>query len=357
MRAIKHIHGNKPSYWVGDGFRVQTLVNHLQPEEGFNYQHTDPFLLLDYGEPTNFDPNPNYDTQPRGIGQHPHRGFEAVTIAYAGEISHKDSAGGSGIIREGDVQWMTAGRGITHEEFHSPDFGKHGGMFSMGQMWINLPQQHKLTEANYQALERESLPKVTLYLDSEYLSSKYLSSDLKYSDSECSDDDSPNHLSSSKQSPVGQATIIAGNLNEVTGAARTFTAINVWDIELQSAGTTTLSLPASHNLMVLVQSGSLLINDTEVTTGQLVQFEAPNELQPKDSLIKDAAKEASSSTISLTCPERSDALEGTSPIQLLLLSGEPIGEPIAAHGPFVMTTQEELDQTFRDYQNGKFGRE
>lgn len=325
MREIKYIHGNKRSYWVGDGFRVQTLVNHLCPKEDFNYQHTDPFLLLDYGEPTNFDPNPNYDTQPRGIGQHPHKGFETVTIAYAGEISHKDSAGGSGIIREGDVQWMTAGRGITHEEFHSPDFGKHGGMFSMGQMWINLPQQHKLTEANYQALDRASLPTTELYSDN------------------------------NKQSPIGQATVIAGDLNGITGAAKTFTPINVWNIELQSAGTTTLSLPASHNLMVLVQNGSLLVNDTEVAAGQLVQFEAPNDIQNKKPDITDAARETITDSITLTYPELSDSLDDNATTQLLLLSGEPIGEPIAAHGPFVMTTQEELDQTFRDYQNGNFG--
>ena len=325
MRAIQQVHRNKRSYWVGDGFRVQTLVNHLRPKDDFNYSHTDPFLLLDYGEPTNFAPNPDYNTQPRGIGQHPHKGFETVTIAYAGEISHKDSAGGSGIIREGDVQWMTAGRGITHEEFHSPDFGKHGGMFSMAQMWINLPQQHKLTDAHYQALERATLPTSALYADND------------------------------KKISIGKATIIAGELNGLKGAAKTFTPINVWDIELHTAGTTTLSLPASHNLMILVQNGSLLINDTEVTAGQLVQFDAPNAVQTKQAAINDAAQETITDTITLAYPEPSVSAEDTATIKLLLLSGEPIGEPIAAHGPFVMTTQEELDQTFRDYQNGKFG--
>ena len=336
MRAIQHIHGNKRSYWVGDGFRVQTLVNHLQPQPDFNYQHTDPFLLLDYGEPTTFAVNPDYDTQPRGIGQHPHKGFETVTIAYAGEISHKDSTGGSGIIREGDVQWMTAGRGITHEEFHSPAFGKQGGMFSMAQMWVNLPQQHKLTDAHYQALERATLPTTTLYGDNDV--------DRNADDSDYS----------SNQSPIGQATIIAGDFNGVTGAARTFTPINVWDIELHTTGTTTLSLPASHNLMILVQSGSLLINDTELTAGQLVQFKAPNALQSKESSIKETATETTADIITLTYPECSDSAD-TPIVKLLLLSGEPIGEPIAAHGPFVMTTQEELNQTFRDYQNGNFG--
>ncbi|WP_352336474.1 pirin family protein [Psychrobacter sp. 16-MNA-CIBAN-0192] len=331
MRAIQQVHGNKRSYWVGDGFRVQTLVNHLRPKDDFNYSHTDPFLLLDYGEPTNFSPNPDYDTQPRGIGQHPHKGFETVTIAYAGEISHKDSTGSSGIIREGDVQWMTAGRGITHEEFHSPAFGKQGGMFSMAQMWINLPQQHKLTDAHYQTLKRATLPTSALFAD-----------DNSHNDSK--------NDNVSKQIPIGQATIIAGDLNGINGTARTFTPINVWDIELYTAGTTTLNLPASHNLMILVQSGSLLINDTEVTAGQLVQFEAPNAVQNKEPLTKDAAKETITDTIILTYPEPSN-LSDTNTIKLLLLSGEPIG----AHGPFVMTTQEELDQIFYDYQNGNFG--
>ena len=335
MRAIQHIHGNKPSYWVGDGFQVRTLVNHLRPKESFNYQHTDPFLLLDYGEPTTFAPNPSYDTQPRGIGQHPHKGFEAVTIAYAGEISHKDSTGGSGIIREGDVQWMTAGRGITHEEFHSPNFGKHGGVFSMAQMWVNLPQQHKLTEAHYQALERAILPTTPLY-----------------SDSNGYDNDD-----TSQQTPIGQATIIAGAFNEITGAAKTFTPINVWDIELHSVGSTILDIPANHNLMIMVQNGSLLINDKEVTAGQLVQFDAPNDLQSKESLSKNMAPETTTDRITLTYPEQLDSAETSTSVKLLLLSGEPIGEPIAAHGPFVMTTQEELDQTFRDYKNGKFSQQ
>ncbi|MBR5494587.1 MAG: pirin family protein, partial [Psychrobacter sp.] len=134
MRSIKHIHGDKEPHWVGDGFYVKTLFNHLDDDPDFNHRHTDPFLLLDYGQPTNFAPNPNYKTQPHGVGQHPHKGFETVTIAYAGEISHADSAGGYGVIQEGDVQWMTAGRGIMHEEFHSPAFGQRGGPFSMVQL-------------------------------------------------------------------------------------------------------------------------------------------------------------------------------------------------------------------------------
>ena len=333
MRAITTIHGNKPSYWAGDGFRIQTLVNHLCPEAHFNYQHTDPFLLLDYGDPTYFPPNPQYDTQPRGIGQHPHKGFEAVTIACSGEVSHKDSSGGHGIIREGDMQWMTVGRGITHEEFHSPAFGQHGGMFSMLQMWVNLPQQHKLTAANYQAFERATIPTTPLYAND--INANKAAHDLN------------------NQTPIGNVRIIAGTLNDITGAVQTFTPSNVWDIELQSSGTATLAVPTSHNLMIVVQEGTALINDVEVSAGQLVQFVAPSaapseEAQPKNS-------KTAMDTITLTYPQPSELAENAPTIKLVLLSGEPIGEPIAAHGPFVMTTQQELKQTFLEYQHGNFG--
>ena len=319
MRAIKKIHGDKPSYWVGNGFRVQTLLNHLQPQPDFNYEHTDPFLLLDYGVPRTFAPNPNYETEPRGIGQHPHKGFETVTIAYAGEISHKDSTGASGIIHEGDVQWMTAGRGIMHEEFHSPDFGARGGLFSMVQLWINLPQQHKLTEANYQPLKRTVMPKVQLF------------------NAEKND--------SNKPTPIGSATIIAGDFQDTKGLATTFTPINMWDIELHAAGTVNLPIPSTHTLMIMVQEGELLINDTLVSAGKLVQFDMP---------ATDASLLGKKDIITLIYPERSHSVKDTPSAKLLVLSGEPIGEPIAAHGPFVMTTQEELKQTFHDYQNGKF---
>ena len=338
MRAIKHIHGDKAPHWVGDGFYVKTLVNHLEDDPNFNYSHTDPFLLLDYGKPTTFAPNPNYEAQPHGVGQHPHKGFETVTIAYSGEISHRDSTGGNGIIFEGDVQWMTAGRGILHEEFHSQGFGQRGGVFSMVQMWLNLPSAHKLTEPKYQSIRRTDIPIVELLDDSE-----------------------------AAQTTIGKVAIIAGEWQDITGAADTFTPINLWDIELHAAGSTTLQVSNSHNVLLLVQEGELFVNDTPIAAGQLIQFVAPIKStinsQAINSQAIDSQTEQSASfitdatdTIQLTYPATSDTEKTVAPVRLLILSGEPIGEPIASYGPFVMNTQAELKQTFRDYQTGNFGK-
>ena len=328
MRSIQHIHSDKAPHWVGDGFYVKTLINHLDNDADFNHYHTDPFLLLDYGQPINFAPNPNYKTQPHGIGQHPHKGFETVTIAYAGEISHADSAGGYGVIQEGGVQWMTAGRGIKHEEFHSPDFSQRGGPFSMVQLWVNLPSAPKLTEPKYQTLKRDDLPIVNL-------------------------------TDNKDENSIGKAAIIAGEWQDTMGAASTFTTINLWDIALHSAGSTTLQVPNSHNVMILVQEGALLINDTTVSAGSLIQFATPTSTTI-DSINEQVATQVSDS-IELTCsklsaPKLSDDEQAPSTVKLLLLSGEPIGEPVAGYGPFVMNTQEELHQTFRDYQTGNFGK-
>lgn len=328
MRSIQHIHSDKAPHWVGDGFYVKTLINHLDNDADFNHYHTDPFLLLDYGQPTNFAPNPNYKTQPHGIGQHPHKGFETVTIAYAGEISHADSAGGYGVIQEGGVQWMTAGRGIKHEEFHSPNFSQRGGPFSMVQLWVNLPSAPKLTEPKYQTLKRDDLPIVNL-------------------------------TDNKDENSIGKAAIIAGEWQDTMGAASTFTTINLWDIALHSAGSTTLQVPNSHNVMILVQEGALLINDTTVSAGSLIQFATPTSTTI-DSINEQVATQVSDS-IELTCsklsaPKLSDDEQAPSTVKLLLLSGEPIGEPVAGYGPFVMNTQEELRQTFRDYQTGNFGK-
>ena len=328
MRSIQYIHSNKVPHWVGDGFYVKTLFNHLDNDADFNHYHTDPFLLLDYGQPTNFAPNPNYKTQPHGIGQHPHKGFETVTIAYAGEISHADSAGGYGVIQEGGVQWMTAGRGIKHEEFHSPNFSQRGGPFSMVQLWVNLPSAPKLTEPKYQTLKRDDLPIVNL-------------------------------TDNKDENSIGKAAIIAGEWQDTMGAASTFTTINLWDIALHSAGSTTLQVPNSHNVMILVQEGALLINDTTVSAGSLIQFATPTSTTI-DSINEQVATQVSDS-IELTCsklsaPKLSDDEQAPSTVKLLLLSGEPIGEPVAGYGPFVMNTQEELHQTFRDYQTGNFGK-
>lgn len=328
MRTIKQIHGDKPRHWVGDGFYVQTLINHLSPDPSFNYRHTDPFLLFDYGEPTFFAPNPHYDTQPHGVGQHPHKGFETVTIAYQGAVSHGDSAGGTGVINEGDVQWMTAGRGIIHEEFHAPEFGQKGGIFSMVQLWVNLPRAHKLTAPKYQTIKRDSIPVIDLKDD--------VSGDT-----------------------IGTLTLIAGDYTDhdsvtTTGSADTFTPINMWDIALIAAGTVTLDIPNSHNTLLLVQEGNAYINEARVSCGKLVQFSAPTDTATDDTVATDTVptNQAHTDTITLTyhATDNTDA-----PIKLLLLSGEPIGEPVAGHGPFVMTTEEELKQAFRDYKTGNFG--
>ena len=331
MRSIKHIHGDKEPHWVGDGFYVKTLVNHLERNPEFNYQHTDPFLLLDYSQPVSFAPNPNFKSQPHGVGQHPHKGFETVTIAYAGEISHADSTGSYGVIEEGDVQWMTAGRGIMHEEFHSEAFGQRGGDFSMVQLWVNLPSAYKLTNPKYQGIKRADLPVIQL-------------KDNKTGNS------------------IGKAVIIAGewqdieqaqnsNLSEITqrithGVADTFTAINMWNIELHSSGTATLQVPSNHNAMLLVQEGELLINGTPINAGNLIQFAAPD--------INRTTSDSDSIELEYSTAAKDN--EPLLPVKLLLLSGEPIGEPIAGYGPFVMNTQAELKQTFRDYQTGNFGK-
>lgn len=320
MRSIKHIHGEKESHWVGDGFFVKTLISHLDDNPDLNYSHTDPFLLLDYAKPTTFSPNPAYKMQPHGVGQHPHKGFETVTIAYAGEISHVDSTGGRGDILEGDVQWMTAGRGILHEEFHSEAFGQRGGIFSMVQLWVNLPSAHKLTDPKYQSIKRADMPIVDLIDNSD------------------------------EQTVIGQAAIIAGDWHGIAGAATTFTPVNMWDIELHTAGTTTLQVPKTHNTLLLVQEGQILVNGTAVSAGSLIEFSAP--IRNHVGTQSEHSSLPATDTIELTYPATTD--EDT-PIKLLLLSGEPIGEPIAGHGPFVMNTQEELRQTFRDYQTGNFG--
>lgn len=320
MRSIKHIHGEKESHWVGDGFFVKTLISHLDDNPDLNYSHTDPFLLLDYAKPTTFSPNPSYKMQPHGVGQHPHKGFETVTIAYAGEISHVDSTGGRGDILEGDVQWMTAGRGILHEEFHSEAFGQRGGIFSMVQLWVNLPSAHKLTDPKYQSIKRADMPIVDLIDNSD------------------------------EQTVIGQAAIIAGDWHGIAGAATTFTPVNMWDIELHTAGTTTLQVPKTHNTLLLVQEGQILVNGTAVSAGSLIEFSAP--IRNHVGTQSEHSSLPATDTIELTYPATTDA---DTPIKLLLLSGEPIGEPIAGHGPFVMNTQDELRQTFRDYQTGNFG--
>ena len=325
MRAIKNVHDEKAPHWIGDGFYVKTFINHIDDNPDFNYQHTDPFLLFDYGVPTVFEPNPDYKSQPHGIGKHPHKGFETVTIAYDGEIQHADSTGGSGDILEGDVQWMTTGRGILHEEFHSEAFGQRGGVFSMVQMWVNLPSKDKLTDPKYQNIKRAEIPLVELKDNSD----------------------------TSSQTIIGTAAIIAGEwegIKSVTGAASTFTPVNVWNIELHSTGSTTLQIPNTHNTLLLVQEGELRVNDMPVSAGSLIQFEAPSQHRAD----RQDEQAPDTDTIELHCSITISEEPTLNPIKLLLFSGEPIGEPVAGYGPFVMNTQEELRQTFRDYQTGNF---
>jgi len=232
--------------------------------------------------------------KPRGVGEHPHRGFETVTIAYQGEIDHRDSAGNAGSIGPGDVQWMTASSGVVHEELHGAEFTRTGGTFEMIQLWVNLPATHKMTEPRYQELPKDDIPVV----------------------------DFPDG--------AGTLRVIAGEAFGASGPARTVTPINLWDMVLKPSGKVTLELPDASTTLLLVLSGHVRINDAETASkGELARFE----------------REGTDLTL--------DAIEGA---KLLLLNGEPIDEPVVAHGPFVMNTREEISEAIQDFQNGRMGR-
>ncbi len=287
MRNIRKVYSANSQHWVGDGFLVQPLFSHMGADRG-----TDPFLMLDYAAPREFAPGSV--NHPRGVGQHPHKGFETVTIAYHGEVAHRDSAGGGGVIKEGDVQWMTAGAGIIHEEFHSEAFSQSGGLFEMVQLWVNLPAKDKNTPARYQHLAKENIPVVQLPDNAGYL------------------------------------RLIAGTCEGVQGTAETFTEMNVWDGVVNASKEAVLNVPASHSLSMVVLRGKATFNGKDTAgAGQLVRFEDGS------GEVKVAA--------------------GDEEVKILLLSGVPIAEPVVGYGPFVMNTEQEIRQAIHDFNSGKFG--
>ena len=284
MKKILGTYSAPRPHWVGDGFPVRSL---------FSYDtlgcHASPFLLLDYAGPAAFTPA----TRPRGVGQHPHRGFETVTIVYKGEVSHRDSTGQGGTIGPGDVQWMTAGAGILHEEFHSEAFTRDGGEFEMVQLWVNLPARDKMATPGYQAIVDAQIPSVRL------------------------------------PEGAGSVRVIAGDYLGNKGPARTFTPIDVWDLRLNPGARVTLPVPEGHAAAIVVLRGTVQVNgETVVRDAQMV--------------LLDRAGDA------LTIDANNDAV-------VLLLSGEPIDEPIVGHGPFVMNTRDEIVQAMKDFGSGKFG--
>ncbi|WP_111642262.1 pirin family protein [Marinimicrobium alkaliphilum] len=271
-------------HWVGDGFPVRSLFSYSSHAQALS-----PFLLLDYAGPRDFSPA----VRPRGVGQHPHRGFETVTIVYAGEVAHKDSAGHGGVIGPGDVQWMTAGAGILHEEFHSPAFTESGGTLEMVQLWVNLPAKDKMTPPRYQGITDAQIPSVEL------------------------------------ADGAGRVRVIAGQYGDVAGPAQTFSPMNVWDLRLNGGTKTTLALPDGWTTGVVVLRGTVQINGEQLA---------------RDADLVTLSREGSE----LVIEANNDAV-------VLLLSGEPIDEPIVGYGPFVMNTQAEIEQAVRDYQTGRFG--
>jgi len=284
MKTILEVSSNPRGHWVGDGFPVRSLFSYSTHSKVLS-----PFLLLDFAGPAEFTPA----ATPRGVGQHPHRGFETVTIVYRGEVSHRDSTGQGGTIGPGDVQWMTAGAGILHEEFHSDAFTRAGGMLQMIQLWVNLPARHKMATPRYQAILNSEIPAVPL------------------------------------ANGAGTVRVIAGQYENAKGPAHTFTPMNVWDLRLVASGSTTMPAPAGWNTALIVLNGQIKVNSERVVQdGAMVVLSA----QGSDCFI-----------------------ETLSDASVLLLSGEPIDEPVVGYGPFVMNTRSEIEQAIHDFNSGKFG--
>lgn len=283
IKKVVDIIRNVPPHWVGDGFPVRSLFSYSnQPER------TDPFLLLDYAGPAQFEPA----KKRRGVEKHPHRGFETVTIVYQGELSHRDSGGHAGNIGPGDVQWMTAASGVVHEEFHSDRFTKMGGPFEVVQLWVNLPAREKMSKPRYQEILAAQIPTVKLSGDR------------------------------------GGVRVIAGELEGTKGPANTVTPMNVWDVFLNAGSTVELSIPAGHSAMVVVQKGRVMFGDDTLVGVQLAHLAREGDMLKLNAVVNS---------------------------QLLVLTGEPLNEPIVGHGPFVMNSREEISQAIRDYQAGKIG--
>lgn len=283
MKKLAFIKRSNGNHWVGDGFPVQSIFSYRDIAEEMS-----PFLLMDYAGPARFEPT----EQRRGVGQHPHRGFETVTIVYDGQVSHHDSTDAGGTIGPGEVQWMTAGKGIIHEEYHGDDYAKTGGPFEMIQLWVNLPAKDKLTKPGYQGITKAAIPEVAL------------------------------------SNEAGKVRVIAGEYAGQAGPASTFSPMNVWDVRLNAGTRTVFTLPEGHTTAIFVLKGA-------VKTGS-VHTIRPSELAVMQREGTELVLQAQQDTV------------------LLLLNGEPLNEPVVGHGPFVMNTWEEIDQAINDYNLGRF---
>lgn len=285
-KNIEVVVAPREPHYVGDGFRVH---NFIPSGYRLDMERMDPFILLDYNSPFYFPPT----DRPRGVSVHPHRGFETVTIAYQGKVAHHDSSGNSGVIGVGDVQWMTAASGILHKEYHEEQFSKEGGYFQMAQLWVNLPAKYKMSAPKYQGITHSQINKYLL------------------------------------EGGKGAIEVIAGNYENVTGAASTFSPVNMFNVRLEKGGKAGFNFPAAYNTALLVVSGEINVNGTQpVAENHFALFENDGE---------------------------HFSIEATKKTIVLILSGEPLNEPIVAQGPFVMNTREEIAQAIRDYNLGKFG--
>ncbi len=286
IKPVEEIFEAPAPHWVGNGFKVH---NFFPGGTRIGNSRMSPFYMLDYNARMELSPT----NDPRGVDTHPHRGFETVTLAYEGKVAHHDSAGNSGIIEPGDVQWMTAGSGVLHKEYHEKEFSSKGGSFQMVQLWVNLPARYKMTPPRYQALSRDKMGKFQV----------------------------PGN--------GGHVDVIAGEYGGIKGPAQTNTPMHVYNLYLNAQASIAIKLPAHYNTGILLLAGKVIINkQTTVNTNCFALF-------------KNEGEEIQ--------------IETTAPAVILLLSGEPIAEPIAAYGPFLMNTQEEIMQAIQDYNQGRFG--
>ena len=283
MKTLIDIRRSPEVHWVGDGFPVRSMFSPGEADPRLS-----PFLLLDHAGPAEFPPSQG----PRGVGEHPHRGFETVTIVYQGRVEHRDSGGNRGTIGPGDVQWMTAGSGVVHEEMHEREFARTGGTMEMVQLWINLPRADKMAAPRYQTLTASAIPTVDLPGD------------------------------------AGRARAIAGDFGGVRGPAATFTPVELLDLQLKAGRAVELALPDGHNVAALVLTGAIVLGDQVLSRGDLGVFDAKGDR--------------------LAFTVRDDST-------LLVLGGRPIPDPVVSYGPFVMNTQEEVQQALIDYRAGKMG--